>query len=119
MDADCLIKLTKAGLKEFICQHEEIVIPRSVKQEVVDAGKTKSHPDADLVEKNIHKGLITLSKELTLNHGKGDQALIAVFKQGRYRAIATDDAKFIRILRGAGIPFVLPASLIYAIYKPD
>ena len=117
MDADCLIKLTKAGLKEFICQHEKIVIPMSVKQEVVDAGKIKSHPDADLVEKNIHKGLITLSKELTLIHGKGDQALIAVFKQGRYRAIATDDAKFIRILRGAGIPFVLPASLIYAIYK--
>ena len=23
MDADCLIKLTKAGLKEFICRHEK------------------------------------------------------------------------------------------------
>ena len=49
MDADCLIKLTKAGLKEFICQHDQIAIPRIVKREVVDAGKMKGYPDADLV----------------------------------------------------------------------
>jgi hypothetical protein len=51
MDADCLIKLTKAGLKELICQHEKIFIPAGVKREVVDAGKSKGYADADLVEK--------------------------------------------------------------------
>jgi len=117
MDADCLIKLTKAGLKEFVCQHEKITIPGIVKQEVVDAGKLKGHADADLVDKNIRNGLIDLAKEATLNHVKGDQALIAAFKQGRYVAVATDDAKLIRILQAAGIPFVLPALLIYAIYR--
>jgi rRNA-processing protein FCF1 len=117
MDADCLIKLTKAGLKEFICLHEKIVIPGSVKREVVDAGKSKGHADAELIEKNIHHGLITLAKEVALNHVKGDQALVAMFKRGRYIAVASDDAKLIRILRATGIPFVLPALLIFSICR--
>ena len=33
MDSDCLIKLTKAGLKEYICQEYEITIPAVVKKE--------------------------------------------------------------------------------------
>jgi rRNA-processing protein FCF1 len=119
MDADCLIKLTKAGLKEFICQHEKITIPGIVRREVVDAGRLKGHVDADLVDKNIRNGLIALASEAALNRGKGDQALIATFNQGRYAAVATDDAKLIRILRATGIPFVLPALLIYAIYNKD
>jgi len=117
MDADCLIKLTKAGLKEFICRNKKIVIPGIVKREVVDAGKRKGCPDAELVDKNIHNGLIALAREPALTHGKGDQALVTTFKQGRYKAVATDDAKLIRILRAAGIPFVVPALLIYIIYK--
>jgi rRNA-processing protein FCF1 len=117
MDADCLIKLTKAGLKEFICRHEKIAIPCIVKREVVDAGKAKGYPDADLVETNIQDGLIALAKEATLNHVGGDQALIVTFKQGRYVAVATDDAKLTRVLRAAGIPFILPALLIYQNYQ--
>jgi len=119
MDADCLIKFTKSGLKGFICQHEKIAIPRVVKREVVDAGKIKGHPDADLVAKNIQNGLISLAKEGTLSHLKGDQALIAILRQGPYEVIATDDAKLIRILGAAGIPFILPALLIHAIYKKE
>jgi hypothetical protein len=83
----------------------------------VDTGKNKGYPDADLVEKNIHKGLIILTKEAVLNHVKGDQALITTFKKGQYASVATDDSKLIRVLRAAGIPFILPALLIYAIYK--
>ena len=117
MDADCLIKLTKAGLKEFICKHEEITIPVEVKIEVVDVGKEKGHPDAELVEKNITKGLVSLAKEITTGHLKGDAALIATFNKGRYGAIATDDAKLIRMLGSAGIPYILPALLVYSVYK--
>ncbi len=39
MDADCLIKLTKAGLKEAICPFCAIMMPQAVYSEVVDAGK--------------------------------------------------------------------------------
>lgn len=117
MDADCLIKLTKAGLKELICQNEKVVIPGVVKREVVDAGKSKGLPDADIVEKNIRHGLITIAKGVESNHRKGDQALVALFKQGRYAVVATDDAKLIRIFTAAGIPFILPALLLYSIYR--
>jgi hypothetical protein len=47
---------------------------------------------------------------------KGDQALIEFFKRGRYDAIASDDAKLIRLLRSIGIRFILPGLLIYSIF---
>ncbi len=46
----------------------------------------------------------------------GDQALIATFHRGGYEVIATDDARLIRILRSAGIPFMVSALLIYALH---
>jgi hypothetical protein len=117
MDADCLIKLTKAGLKEPICRYEQIAIPAIVKREVVDAGKVKGYGDAELVEENISNGLIVLAKEGGRGHPKGDQALIETFKEGQYTTIATDDAKLVRILRAGHIPFTLPALLILTIFK--
>jgi rRNA-processing protein FCF1 len=117
MDSDCLIKLTKAGLKEFICKEERIVIPGIVKREVVDAGKSKDHPDAELIEENIRHGLITLAKEVVSDRVKGDQALVTIFRRGRYKAVATDDAKLTRILQATGIPYILPALLIFLICR--
>ena len=38
MDADCLIKLTKAGLKDLVGKRDIIFIPDVVQNEVVDAG---------------------------------------------------------------------------------
>ena len=117
MDADCLIKLTKAGLKEPICRYEKITIPMTVKHEVVDAGRDKGYPDAEMIEMNIQNGLITLAKEGRARPLTGDQSLIETYKDGRYSTIATDDAKLTRLLRAARIPFILPALLIIAIYK--
>jgi rRNA-processing protein FCF1 len=117
MDADCLIKLTKAGLKELICKEETIVIPVTVKREVVDAGKSKGYPDADLIEENIRHDLIALAKEVASDHAKGDQALVALFRRGGYKAVATDDTKLIRILQATGIPFLPPALIIFSICK--
>lgn len=116
MDADCLIKITKAGLKEALCQKDEVVIPFIVKLEVVDAGKTKGCADADSVEKNIQSGLISLIESSPRNR-EGDQALIDAFKRERYDWVATDDTKLIRILRASAIPFILPALMIYSLYE--
>jgi hypothetical protein len=65
MDADCLIKLTKAGLKELVCRQDTVVIPNIVKYEVVDAGKAKDCDDAYVVEKifpNIPSPLLIMSQ---------------------------------------------------------
>jgi len=59
MDADCLIKLTKAGLKDLVGSKDVIFIPQVVQKEVVDAGKEKQCADAFLVEKNIEARIVT------------------------------------------------------------
>ena len=117
MDSDCLIKLTKAGLKEEICKQFEIFIPFTVRKEVVDAGKSKGLPDAELVEKNIQNDFVRITGKVSSVHLKGDQALIEIFKQGRYELIATDDAKLIRLLKSINIPYILPGLFIYFLYQ--
>ena len=117
MDADCLIKLTKSGLKEKVCQQYEIAIPAIVKKEVVEAGKRKGLPDAEVVEKNIKKDIIRVVGKESPTHIKGDQALIEIYKRGRYDAIGTDDAKLMRVLRLAGISYILPGLFIYSLYR--
>lgn len=119
MDADCLIKLTKAGLKEEICRRFRVDIPSIVKKEVVDAGKSKGLSNAELVEKNIQNGIIRVTGKKVSAHVKGDRALIEIFKQGQYDVIATDDAKLTRLLKSMSTPYILPGLLIYSLYQTD
>jgi rRNA-processing protein FCF1 len=119
MDADCLIKLTKAGLKEEICKRFGVDIPSIVKEEVVDAGKGKGLSDTELVEKNIQNDIIRVTGKGFSAHVKGDQALIEIFGKGRYDLIATDDGKLIRLLKTIGIPYILPGLLINSLYQMD
>ncbi len=114
MDADCLIKLTKAGLKELVVTHDDIIIPEVVKKEVVEAGKDKGLADASLVEKNIQAKRIHIIKG-SHSHGTGDEALIEAFAAGDYDAVATDDRKLIRILRAANVAFVVPGVILYSL----
>jgi hypothetical protein len=117
MDADCLIKLTKAGLKEDFCRRFEVDIPYVVKKEVVDAGKSKGLLDAELVEKNIENDFVRIAGKVSSIHLKGDHALIDIFKRGRYDLIATDDGKLIRLFKAIGLPYILPGLLIYSLYQ--
>jgi rRNA-processing protein FCF1 len=118
MDSDCLIKLTKSGLKESICKKDEVTIPFVVKQEVVDAGKSKGTPDAEWVEKNIQRGILRVTvagKSKSTAPIRGDQALIETFHLGGYDVIATDDLKLIRSLKSIGIRWTLPGLIIYSL----
>ena len=74
MDADCLIKLTKAGLNELVCRHDTVMIPDMVRQEVVDSGKVKGCDDAVAVEKNISADFISVL-EHSLIYKSGDSDL--------------------------------------------
>jgi rRNA-processing protein FCF1 len=116
MDADCLIKFTKAGLKDLVVNKDTIFIPKIVQKEVVDSGKDKGLPDALVVEKNINAKKITIVKASS-HYSKGDYALIHLFKQEKYDAVATDDAKLIRMLKMNNIPFIVPALIIYKLLQ--
>ena len=112
MDADCLIKLTKAGLKELVVLKCDVFIPELVKREVVDAGKKKECPDAFAVEKNIESKLIAVI-DAPATVEKGDHALIALYKKEVHDAVATDDVRLAHQLKSLNIPYILPGLILY------
>ncbi len=116
MDSDCLIKLTKAGLKELVGKNYTIFIPDVVKKEVVDSGKEKGCADATVVEDNIKTGAIQIIRK-QLSYSKGDEAVIGLFQKIDCDAVATDDTKLIRRLKLHGIPFILPALIFYKLLQ--
>lgn len=117
MDADCLIKLTKAGLKEEVCNVFDVVIPHLVKEEVVDRGKTKGLPDAFVVERNISGKLIKVKGEKSGKTNTGEKEAMALFQNGGFDAIGSDDRRFIKQLRLFSIPYITPAVFIAIMLK--
>jgi rRNA-processing protein FCF1 len=114
MDADCLIKLTKANLKELVCDSVAVVIPRAVKEEVVD--EAGPYPDAKRIQENIDKGLITIHR----SHDpavKGEAAALAIFSQGKFDAVCSDDKRFIKRLRLFEIPYITPAVFVAVLLR--
>jgi len=114
MDADCLIKFTKAGLKEAVCTHLSVVIPQVVKREVIDLGK--NHPDSMVIKDNLDKGLLSLSG-VELQDVKGEEAALAIFQKGGCGAILSDDKRFVRRLRALDVPYITPAVCIFLLLK--
>lgn len=112
MDADCLIKITKAGIKEPVAVHFEVTIPGIVEREVVADGKGRNCADAFIVENNISGRVISVLKGRK-KFKSGDEALPILFKKDKFDAVATDDAKLIRRLKAGNIPFMVPGVILY------
>jgi rRNA-processing protein FCF1 len=110
MDTDCLIKLTKAGLKEVVCQNFTIFVPPAVKQEALETGDR--HPDADVIKKNILAGLINVRSDSKQAAKRGEDGIFEAFSAGSYETVCSDDRKFIRRMRVMGVPYVTPAVFI-------
>lgn len=117
MDADCLIKLTKAGLKEDVCRAFDVTIPHLVKEEIVDRGKVKKLPDALVIEANIRKKLIQVDKKRDQTIDVGEKEAMALFQKGGYDAIGSDDKRFIKQLRLFTIPYITPGVFIAVMLK--
>lgn len=117
MDADCLIKLIKAGLKESICRAFTITLPHLVKQEVVDRGKAKQLPDALVVEKNLNEGIIKVKTDKTIKATTGEKEAFALYQKGGFDAIGSDDKRFIRQMRLFNVPYITPAVFIALMVK--
>ncbi len=110
MDSDCLIKLTNAEAKELACSKSAITITGLIKCEVVD--NACNRPDAMAIERNIRKGLITVSEFDAAPDSKGENSVLALFEQGGYDAVCSDDRRFLAKVRALGIPYLTPASLL-------
>ncbi len=117
MDADCLIKITKAGLKEDVCRAFDITIPHLVKEEIVDRGKVKKLPDALVIERNIREKIIQVDKKRDQSIKEKKKEAMALFQNGVYEAIGSDDKRIVRQLRLFNIPYVTPAVFIAIMLK--
>jgi hypothetical protein len=116
MDSDCLIKLTKAGLKEKVCAAWAVSIPSLVEQETVK--RAPHRPDAVRIGENITAGHLEV-RNAGNGHLKGEDEVLTLFKGGGFDAVASDDGRFIRRLRGLGIPFAVPVVIIVCLRQEN
>jgi hypothetical protein len=114
MDSDCLIKLTKAGLKERVCAAWDVVIPESVRRETVE--QAPSLPDAVRIRENLDNGRLRMEGSGAPGV-RGEDAVLALHGAGSVDMVATDDARFIRRLRGLRVPYAVPAVLVILLWK--
>jgi len=116
VDSDCIIKITKAGIKEGICSLAELYLAPLIVKEVIDEGKKKGCGDAFEIERNLSD-----KKLMTIRHGeakthqtflKGEMELVSIFKGGGFDAIASDDAAFLKKIERLNVPYLTPATLL-------
>ncbi len=91
-----------------------VSIPEAVKEEVVDdAGE---YPDAVIIRRNIGEGLLKVSS-IHASEEKGEEAVLTVFKKGKFDAVCSDDKRFIKRLRLFEIPYITPVVFIAILLK--
>lgn len=120
LDADALVKLTKAGIKELVVESFSVSIPEPVRVEVVTEGKRGGHPDAIAVERNVDAGRVRVASvpleeppESQLFSG-GDRAIVSLSLSKAYAAVVTDDAALLERLKSLGVSATVPAALLLA-----
>jgi len=114
MDADCLIKLTKAQLKEAVCEAFVILVPRRVREEVMV--NASEHPECPVIEANLNRGALTEVPGVS-SQAKGEEAALALYQAGPCAGIATDDKRFARRLQMLGVPYVTPGVFVWLLVK--
>ena len=116
-DSDALIKLTKSGLLDVICNYYNCITTNEIKNECVDEGKKRLYKDALKIEQFINKKLLSVIElkrrgKISEKLGKGEISAVNLYFQEKNSTIITDDSAFIRYLQENNIKFFVPADLI-------
>lgn len=114
MDADCLIKLTKARLKEAVCAAFEVVIPGRVREEVMV--NAAAHPECAVIEGNLRSGALCVVAGAG-PAARGEEAALALYQAGPCAGIATDDKRFVRRLQSLDVPHITPGVLVWLLVQ--
>lgn len=120
LDADGLIKLTKAGVMEELAKYRKCIITQEVFDETVKKGKERFYEDAYTIEDMVNIKLLSVKKiqfEEIENLGKGEASSLELYKKKRCNAIITDDRKFLSVLEEQGIPFIMPVDVIVSLLE--
>jgi len=116
-DSDALIKLTKSGILQLLCQYYSCVTTPEVENECVEQGKKRLHKDALTIENSVSKGLVTIIdvkkiEKTGKNLGRGEISTVNLYLQEKNAVIVTDDSAFINFLAENEIKFLVPADLV-------
>jgi hypothetical protein len=109
MDADCLIKLTKARLKESVCAAYEVLLPPEARREVMK--NAPEHPECAVIAQNLASSLLGVIP-VAGGSATGEAAALAAYQRGGYDGIGSDDKRFVNRLRILGVPYITPAVFI-------
>lgn len=122
VDADTLIKITKAGAKESVASVADLVIPKEVESEAVEEGKKGGFADALEIEQNIEENVLDVyatpnEEEIekiieTLGLTGGEADVFRLFKAGECEAIVSDDQKFLDLMEDLEVPYVSSSALL-------
>ncbi len=122
MDSDCLVKLAKSGVKEDVLAAMETSIPPLVQKETVGEAKKRGYQDALIIEDNVHKRMLRVvparRKHMTVVPvSKGEAEVMALYLDGGYDAVASDDKRFLKKLEAAGIPYLTASACVVFLNK--
>lgn len=122
MDADTLIKLNKADVIGVVLNTFNCIIPEVVYKEAIVDGKRRGYEDAaDLeaalrnqgkVRAVVHSKDATAILESATSLGKGEKTCLHLYFETRASIIATDDWRFIKLLKANAIPFTFSVMII-------
>lgn len=122
LDADGLIKLTKADILEKIVEILNCNISQEVFTESVEEGKKLLFEDAFKIEELIQNKKIkvhaTEKKEFSDldGFGKGERTSLELYYQIHAQAIISDNQRFLKELEKKQVPFTTPAGILQALY---
>lgn len=112
LDADGLIKLTKAGLVPVLARQRACWIAEEVFQETAGREALDRFPDAAAIRDYVDGGVIRRAKKAPAVRlpaewpahalGEGEEATWRLFTYGRHTHVLTDDRVFFRFLGGRG-----------------
>lgn len=117
-DSDALIKLTRAKAMRRICEVFSCYTTSEVKKEVVDEGKKRLYPDADVIAGLIKEKLLMVkevkSPLIPLSPlGKGEASLLRLRVAIKNSIIVSDDRAFLAVLEEQNLDFLVPVDLIF------
>tara|TARA_B100000315_G_C14385854_1_gene499606 strand:- start:29 stop:514 length:486 start_codon:yes stop_codon:yes gene_type:complete len=116
-DSDALIKLAYSGALAKVCEIFECSTTIEVKREVIDEGKKRFYPDAELIEEIVEKDLLKIKEfkkktETTRRLGCGELSVWQLSKVIKNSVIVSDDQSFLNELEKEKINFLVPVDLI-------
>ncbi len=121
LDSDGLIKLAKAGALDLVVNLWSCLIPQAVYSETVERGMEAGYPDASVIRESVPPSIVrsrvrharaTALLEQKRGLGPGEREALHLFFAARADIIISDDAAFVAFLAQAGLPYLLPASVL-------